>query len=358
MNQVAVAGRAGGLLLHIPAQASRQSGGTLGRDGRRGFVQIDEIAVRDFAAAHAPVLRVADVIHVPHVDAHQAAAEGVDLHGIVAQDHAVGGHGIAALLEVQIAADVVHDGQRRPQSRVQRRDGPVQAHGVEVPLLRVRQAALHVLQRAGHHRLAVSLQHGQVDQIPGVQRAFADADRSHPGLDRAGGIALQIVQRHVVAAADFIVATDREAAFGAVAHPCALHDGDVPVAVVLQILDHALQDPRVGGRAILRLRRNHQVGLQGHRCALGNLIRDVRGLHQIHRHLLRTVTVDDVQPPIHICAPFHSADVQSLKLIMHSRSVLFRCFSMALRAFCGSPERRPCMMARCSTMVLWLRPST
>ena len=76
--------------------------------------------------------------------AHKAAAVGVQLHGVLTQQHPARGDGVAPLLKIQIPAEAVHDGQLRPQGGGQGGDGAHQPLGVEAPLLPVGQAALAV----------------------------------------------------------------------------------------------------------------------------------------------------------------------------------------------------------------------
>jgi hypothetical protein len=117
---------------------------------------------------------------------HEPAGVGVHQHRIDRRDDAVHRNGIAALLEIEVAADRVREDEARLEHRIQPRDRLMKPELVEAALLVVGHAALEVFQRAGDGRLAMSLHHGQVDDEIGLGRLVADRDRE----SAACGIAL------------------------------------------------------------------------------------------------------------------------------------------------------------------------
>jgi hypothetical protein len=86
---------------------------------------------------------------------------------------------VAALLEIEVAAQPVDQDQVLADDRVQGRDREVQAQAVRTPLLPVGDAALEVLERAGHPGLAMALEHRHIDQVIQLQNLLADGDL-HP----------------------------------------------------------------------------------------------------------------------------------------------------------------------------------
>ena len=75
---------------------------------------------------------------------HEIAGVAVGEHRIQCGHHAVLHHRIAPFFEIEVTADVVDHDEVALQNSGEIRDGPVQAHLVEAPLLRVGQEAFHV----------------------------------------------------------------------------------------------------------------------------------------------------------------------------------------------------------------------
>ena len=120
------------------------------------------------------------------------ADERVDEDRIRGAHDTVARDGIAALLEGQIAADVVDDDQILLNEAVQVRDRLVQTHRVKSSLLGVRDQAFHIFQSAGDARLAVALQDGDIDQKVPVSDAAADV-QSFAGTVRRKSLLLLCV---------------------------------------------------------------------------------------------------------------------------------------------------------------------
>ena len=95
----------------------------------------------------------------------------------------------------------------------------------------------------------MSLEHGHVDEVVHGRRLVADLDGHAVCVVRVGAVLLQVHEGHVVAAAHLVVARRPEGQVRPVAHPGALHDGDVLKTVLLQIFHRARQQLGVGGGA-------------------------------------------------------------------------------------------------------------
>ena len=102
----------------------------------------------------------------------------VFLRRVRAQIHPVGLNRVSTFLKIEVAADAVRNRQIRFERGRESGYRPHQPLRMETPLFPVRQTALAVFQRAGHARLAVAFQHGQVDEKRGVQRTAADFHRA------------------------------------------------------------------------------------------------------------------------------------------------------------------------------------
>ena len=227
--------------------------------------------------------KVADLLGC---EAHQACAECIHEHGILAEEHPVGPDRVAALLEIEVPADGVDDIEVRLHYRIEGRDGLREPAVVEFPLAPVGKAALQVLHAACHPGLAMALEDRQVDEVARIQGAAADVHGPEGGFHPAGLVVLQVVEGHIVVLAHLVVACGPEGPPGVVAHPGALDDADIGHPVVPQVLDGAGQHTGVGGGSALRGGGHHQVGLEGHRSPGRNLLDDLGTLHQGFCHLM------------------------------------------------------------------------
>ena len=143
-HQACVAGRAGASGLDGAGEGGHGAGGGGVVRRRGGLVEAHHISLLQPGGAGPPGLGHLDIGRLLQGQAHKAAAVGVQLHGVLTQQHPARGDGVAPLLKIQIPAEAVHDGQLRPQGGGQGGDGAHQPLGVEAPLLPVGQAALAV----------------------------------------------------------------------------------------------------------------------------------------------------------------------------------------------------------------------
>ena len=124
---------------------------------RLRLIQFPNHRATQSTPAGAQRLRHADIWHVPCLIMQETANIRVAENRIRGSQKSVHLRGIPSVLEVQIAADIVHKDKVVAAHGVQMGDRLMKAHGMETPLLLIRHNALIVLQGAGNYCLAMSL---------------------------------------------------------------------------------------------------------------------------------------------------------------------------------------------------------
>ena len=256
---------------------------------RRGaaLVEAGDLRLCQIGAADAHLLGKADVFHLVHAVAHGLADKAVTEHGVLAAEDAVHRDRVAALLKIEVAADVIDQHDPSRQERVEIGNGPVQPERVEAPLLGVREQALRVFQRAGDAGLAVSLQNGHIDQIVERQRLLADADVHIIGTAAAGAVLLQIDKGNMIPFADVAQAAGHIRRRGPCADPGALEHDEVLKALLLKIFDDARHKLRMRGRPACGRCVHDQIGLDADALrSVADVLLQIRRAHQVDGHLL------------------------------------------------------------------------
>ena len=232
----------------------------------------------------------------------------VDQHRIQRRHHAVADHRIAAFLEVQVPADMVHNDKILPDPLLQVGDGLVEAHSVEAALLRIGQKAFQVLEGTGHERLAVSLHDRHIDEEVDPVHGIHDLQPHPAAVDLMGTLLLGIDEGHTVSLAELPVAAVFVGLRRAVADPGALHDQEVPEPFRLQIFDDPGHHFGMGRAAELGRGGNDQVRLDADAGAMGICSdalfltavpddgRQITDTEKSHRHvfIIRSVGLQDL----------------------------------------------------------------
>ena len=173
---------------------------------------------------------------------------------------------------------------------------------MEHALAAVGQDAFHVLQRAGHHGLAVALEHGKRDQEVALGDGLADFHADAFGLDGLVLVLLAVDDRNVVLRSDIVVAVGLEAAGRGVSDPGAFLDRDLVEAMLLQVLDDRHGDFGVGGGAAFRRDADDQVRFQDDlRVGVSDQLVQFGGFDELPCHGSRVFSIgdDDVVALLH-----------------------------------------------------------
>ena len=138
---------------------------------------------------------------------------------------------------------------------------------MEPALLPIREATLQILQRAGHRRLAMALQHRQINQKVCVQRPARNLHRAQGSLNGAGLIFFEIVKRNAIFRAHLIIAAGLHGALGVVPNPGTFDHTDPGKALFLKVFDATGEHTGMCGRTGIRGAGKHKIRLERNGCA-------------------------------------------------------------------------------------------
>ena len=198
-------------------------------------VQPDDLCPGEIRRSHSQFLCHTDIRNFVHRILHQMAGIGVHKDWIRRRHHTVAHHGVAALLKVQVSADVIHDDKILVDPFLQMSDRFMQPQTVKTALFRIRDQAFHVLQGTGHPCLAMPLHNRNIDQEIYAVHDIRDIQFHSRAVFLMPLFLLRIDKRNTVFFRQSIIAAVVKSVCRAVSDPGALCDDDPGKAVLLQI---------------------------------------------------------------------------------------------------------------------------
>ena len=139
-----------------------------------------------------------DIGDFVHIIMHHTADAGVHQDGVHSCPDPVHDNGIAAVLKIQIPADIVHNNEILTNTCIQMSNGLMKPQRMKSALFRVRDQPLHIFQGAGDLCLAVPLQNRDIDQKVDILYAFTYFQLHSPAVFGYAPVLLSINKRYAI----------------------------------------------------------------------------------------------------------------------------------------------------------------